>query len=131
MLGNDMFTEEEIWESKEVQSRPEHLKILVERYSQIQYQLEELEAEREIIRDEIAVKMTNNQEFVGDYVVRKSKRINFTISLDAARELGAIKTITKEEIDKEKLRMLMEHDINIPHQVTEYIILKTKEEKQC
>lgn len=123
----DMFTDDEIYESKESESRLEHLEILVKRYGELQYEIEELEAEREVLRDEIVKKMINNQEFIGDYLVRKSKRINFTISLDAARELGATKTISKEELNKDKLKSLMEHNVNVPHEITEYIILKPKE----
>jgi hypothetical protein len=122
-----MFTDDEIYESKESESRLEHLEILVKRYGELQYEIEELEAEREVLRDEIVKKMINNQEFIGDYLVRKSKRINFTISLDAARELGATKTISKEELNKDKLKSLMEHNVNVPHEITEYIILKPKE----
>jgi len=79
---------------------------LVERHEVLKFQLEELDAEAKIIREEFGDRLANEHldaKIVGDFNVGKTTMVRFSDTpLEVAKEYGA----TKEVIDEPMLRKL-------------------------
>ncbi len=94
---------------------------LVDRYLEIGYQTEELEAERQEIKNELLAQLKGDGEKIGRFSVTrvKQKRYDFSkITLEQARDLGA----TKEQIDNNVLKKLVEKNVDLPAPVAISII---------
>lgn len=60
-------------------------------------------------------------EIVGEYSVKRAKRINFKTSMEEAEELGAV----KQAIDSTKLRKLYSSGVKVPGvSITEYLSVR-------
>ncbi len=93
---------------------------LVELYANTLHEQEDIEATIKVIKDELVTRMDTNGEIIGDYSLTKAKRINFKVTLDEAKELGAV----KPAIDNTILKQLYDKGIEIAHEVTEYLLIK-------
>ena len=93
---------------------------LVQLYAQTSQIIEDLEAQSKAIKDELAPRIKANGVVICDYSVVKSKRISWQITLEKAKELGAV----KEAINNEILKKLMSKGVEIPHTVTNYLLIR-------
>ena len=93
---------------------------LVELYANTLNEQEEVEATIKVIKDELASRMDTNGEVIGDYSITKAKRINWKVTFEQAKELGAV----KPAIDNTVLKQLYDKGIEIAHEVTEYLLIK-------
>ncbi len=79
---------------------------LVERHEQVRFQLEELDAEAKIIREEFGDRLDSEHvdgKLVGDFNVGRRKMTKFPdFPIEKAKELGAV----KETIDTTMLRKI-------------------------
>lgn len=94
---------------------------LVNRYQEIGFKIEELEAEKMIIREEIMAKLKDSGEVIGHFTVTKVERTNYNfskITLDQARDLGAI----KEAVDNDILKNLYLKKVKLPVEPTVTVI---------
>lgn len=73
---------------------------LVESYVKASAVIEESEAQRSVVREEILLRMKYDSETVDGYTITKVKKYKFNVTLDEAKELGAIKTVVDESILK-------------------------------
>ena len=97
---------------------------LVKTYALTCSEAEEFDAQKKAIRDLLLDKIKGSGEVIGNYAVTKAKRINFSVSLDQARELGAV----KEAVDNPILKKLHGQGADIPHTVSEYVLVKEIQE---
>ena len=96
---------------------------LVVTWEQSTHLIDELTGALKAIKDELYARMKNDGEIIGDHSVVKAKRMNFKVKLDQAKELGAIKMA----VDNKALKELHNKGIDIPHTVTEYLIIRPVE----
>jgi len=106
---------------------------LVERYLELGYKIEEVEAERQILKEEILLKLKDNGEVIGHYTVTrvKQQRYNFgKITVDQARDIGAV----KEQVDNDVLKKLYLSGVKLPVETTvvniEYPLIKDIQTKE-
>ena len=83
---------------------------LVEAYLDVGRREEEVAAEKQAIKEEILTRMDTDSEVVGNYSVTKAKRVSFSVTLDQARSLGAI----KEAVDNDALKKMAAGGTEIP-----------------
>ena len=81
---------------------------------------EEIDPQKKAIKDLLWEAIEGSGEVIGKHAVTKAKRINFQVKLEQAKELGAV----KEAVDNSALKSLYNKGIDIPHSVTEYILIK-------
>ncbi len=93
---------------------------LVELYAMTNQIIEDFDAQSKAIKDELAERMETDGEIIGDYSVVKAKRVNFDVTLEQAKELGAV----KQAIDTSALKRLYDKGIEIAHTITNYIMIK-------
>ncbi len=94
---------------------------LVEAYLDVGRREEELAGEKSAVKEEILSRMDTDSEIVGQYSVTRAKRVSFKITLDQARELGAI----TEAPDTEKLKQLALGGTEVPGmKVTVYPLVR-------
>lgn len=93
---------------------------LVELYANTLHEQEDVESTIKVIKDELTSRMDTNGEVIGDYSITKAKRINWKITFDEAKELGAV----KPAIDTAVLKKLYDKGIEIAHEITEYLLIK-------
>jgi len=86
---------------------------------------EELENQMSTIKELLFDKIKGNGEVIGSHAITKAKRVNFDVTIEKAKELGAI----KEAIDTKVLKDLYDKGIEVPHNVTEYLIIKEIKDK--
>lgn len=95
---------------------------LVEAMVKIKSIIEEIEAEKSAINQTLFAKMSDKQELIGEYIVKKISKVDFRcVSLDEARPFGAVKEVTKESVDTKLLKKLFEAGEKIPHKVIEFV----------
>lgn len=82
--------------------------------------MEELIAQQKAIRDVLAEKIKGDGEVIANHTVTKAERLNWKVSLEQAKELGA----TKQAIDTDVLKTLHNKGIEIPYEVTKYLIIR-------
>lgn len=82
--------------------------------------LDELTAQQKAVRDVLSDKIKGNGEVIANHAITKAKRLNWKVDLEKAKELGA----TKEAIDTTALKTLHDKGIEIPHEITEYLIIR-------
>lgn len=100
---------------------------LVRLYEITNHLLDDLEAQRKVVKDELMAKMDTHGEVVGNYSLVKAKRVNFKVELEKAKELGC----TKIAVDNSALKKLWNKGVKIPHDITEYLLIKEiKKEKE-
>ena len=86
---------------------------LVERYKLIGEMQDALAAERKALTDEIFARIPGNGKQIGSYSVTKVNRPNYQgVSLDVAKELGAVKT--KEVVEGDMLKSIHSKGVEIP-----------------
>tara|TARA_Y100000310_G_scaffold9550_1_gene10055 strand:- start:485 stop:829 length:345 start_codon:yes stop_codon:yes gene_type:complete len=95
-------------------------KQLVELYAMTCSEADEFDAQKKAIRDLLLDKVSGDGEIIGKYSVTKAKRIGFKVELPKARELGAV----KETVDNAILKNLMGKGVKIPHEITEYVVIR-------
>lgn len=93
---------------------------LVTLYANTLSEQEEVEATIKAVKDELTSRMDTNGEIIGNYSITKANRINFKVTFDEAKELGAV----KPAIDNTVLKQLYDKGIEIKHEVTEYLLIK-------
>lgn len=99
---------------------------LVKLYDQTRYFSGELYAQQKALSELLVEKINKDGEIVGKFAVTKAKRVSFFPDLKAkeklakAKELGAV----KEAVDSTVLKRLFEQGVEIPHEVTKYVIVK-------
>ena len=87
--------------------------------------LEELEAQRVIVREEILHKIAGDAEIIGNRSFTRIKIFNFDVDLDQAKQLGATKVIpAKEAIDTSKLKRLLQSGAKIKHEIVERLMIR-------
>lgn len=100
---------------------------LIERHDQLSYKEEEIKAEKQLIREELASRMKHEQEIYGSYSVSKQKRYSFpTITLDKAKEIGA----SKEVKDDMKLKRIYLAGGKVDATITEYIVIRNIDQEK-
>jgi len=98
---------------------------LIELNDQTEAELEELEAQRVAIREEILHKIAGDAEIIGNRSFTKVKIYNFDVDLNKAKELGATKVIpAKEAIDNNKLKRLLKAGAKIKHEIVERLMIR-------
>lgn len=87
--------------------------------------LDDLDATKKVIRDEIESRMTEDSEIHGDYSMSKVKRISWRAKPDEVRDLGAV----KEAVDSAKLTKLYKTGAKLPVEPTfiEFVQIKKLE----
>ena len=95
--------------------------------------------QREILEDQIKqyendlmLVMDVDEETVGGYLVKRNKRTTFDIDIEKAKELGAVKIVTKttESIDTPTLHKLADSGVEIPTKTTKWLTIKPVEETE-
>ena len=100
---------------------------LVNRRQTILYEIDELDAERKQIDERLMEKMEADTEFIEDYEVKRITRTTLDVSIDRAKELGAI--VMKEVIDTPMLnKMRKDGNVELPTKTYSYITVKQLEE---
>jgi hypothetical protein len=87
------------------------------------HELENIAAAIQVINGELLERLKSKKlsgTVVGNRTITKASRINFKVDLETAKELGAI----KEAIDNAKLKKLYIKGVDLPHTVTEYVLVK-------
>lgn len=95
---------------------------LVELHEQSKSAIEELEGQCKAIRDYLSELIKGNGEVIGQWAVSKVNRKKYTIELEKAEELGAVKI--QKTIDAAALKKLEIKGIEIPYTMTEYLMIK-------
>ena len=94
---------------------------LIDRYAVLMAVKEEVEGTEKAIKDELASQIQGNGEVIGEYSVVKARRVSFTsVTLEQAKDFGA----TKQVVDSTVLKVMLDKGIDIPHSVTEYLLIK-------
>ena len=99
---------------------------LTEAYLQVRETISDLNAQQTVITGILIDKIEGAGEVIGNNTVSKAKRISWfpdfktKEKLEKARELGAI----KEAVDSSALKKLFEKGVDVPHNVTEYLLIK-------
>lgn len=88
---------------------------------------DELSNQLAAIKAELEAKIEGNGEIIGKFAVTRAKRYSFDVDLEQAREFGA----TKEVVDQSGLRALHNKGIEIPHKITEYLMIKEVVKKKA
>ena len=94
---------------------PEELAIatkeqLIQAYLDVGRKEEEIAGEKQAIKEEILARMDTDSEIVGNYSVTRAKRVSFSVTIDQARDLGAI----KEAVDNDALKKMAAGGMEIP-----------------
>lgn len=84
------------------------------------YVLDELKNQELAIRERLLDLLEGSGEIILNHTITKAKRVSFKVKLEEAKELGA----TKTAIDTAALKRLYDQGVEVPHTVTEYIIVK-------
>lgn len=107
---------------------PNSLLEQVRRHKELTLKVNELEKERKALGVTILEQMRGKVMQIDEYSVKRYTRLNYKVTLDDARTLGATKM--EETLDKEKLKALFSQNHDIPGMSEfEYIvIMQTKEE---
>jgi len=106
------------------------LRILEEKikdYKELKEKLEELEEKRKALASELLNLMPKETKTIRvlDHLVKRMTRLSIRISLDQAREIGAVKM--EEVVDKEKVKELFELGHSIPDvSEIQYLQVSTK-----
>lgn len=99
---------------------------LVEAYLQIKEVITNFNAQQQVVAELLTEKIEGNGEVVGDNTVTKAQRMSWfpdlktKEKLEKARELGAV----KETVDSSKLKKIWQKGVDIPHRVSEYLLIK-------
>lgn len=95
---------------------------LIDRLERLNEAYDEAEAEMSAIRSELLERLGKKDgEIIGEYSVKRAKRITFKTSLEEAKSLGAI----KDAVDTEVLRNLHGKGVVVPGtNVTEYLSVR-------
>jgi hypothetical protein len=100
---------------------------LVQTRQQILYTIDELDAERKQIDERLMEKMEADTEFIDEFEVKRITRTTLDVTLDRAKELGAI--VMKEAIDTPLLnKMRKDGNVGIPTKTYSFIQVKEMEE---
>jgi len=97
---------------------------LVSARVQVMNAFEELKGELEAIDQQLIESLPMNEQIIGDYVVKKTTRTTFDITLDKAREYGAVKVVPEkitpatEAIDTPALHKLVKQGVELPTKTT-------------
>lgn len=89
----------------------------------LSFQLEEIDATKKVIREELAKRMKNEGEVYGDFQVSKAQRLVWAeVKIEQAKEFGAV----KDAVDSPKLTKLYKAGAKLPFEpkVTEYLMIK-------
>lgn len=90
---------------------------LVDRFLELGYKIEEIEAEKQVLKEEILTRVKDNGETIGHYNVTKVTRTNYNfsgITIDQARDIGAI----KESVDNDILKKMYLSKVKLPVEPT-------------
>ena len=104
--------------------KKEKVEYLFDKYMQAINELEQLEAAKEVIRNEIIDTMELDAQEIGDYIVKKIKRKKFKLTLEEAKEMGAVST--KEVINTKTLNFLIKNGAEIPYEELCYLRIENK-----
>lgn len=84
---------------------------LCEQYENLKFQVEELDAEQKVLRDEIYSRMKEDAEVHGDFGVTKVEKLSWNaVKVEQAKEFGAV----KEAVDTTKLTKLYKAGAKLP-----------------
>ena len=98
---------------------------LIKLLDQTEAQLEELEVQRVVVREEILHKLEGDAEIIDNRAFTKIRIYDFDVDLDKAKQLGATKVIpAKEAIDNSKLKKLLNAGVKIKHTITERLMIR-------
>lgn len=96
---------------------------------------DELSNQLAAIKAELEAKIEGNGEIIGKFAITRAKRIKFTLDIKKevdrakAEELGALREVV--EIDTKYLKELFNRGIEIPHETTEYLMIKEVVKKKA
>ncbi len=93
------------------------------------YELEDLDAKIKMLKEELIIKIEGNGAIIGDKNYIKVKKLNFSIPVEKARDLGATKftkpSAPREIVDQDMLLSLRDKGVDIGT-VEEVYILQTR-----
>ena len=96
----------------------------IRQHKEISLKIEELEAQKKILSEQIMRAMTNKSMQLGSYVVRRCSRLSISCTIAEARTFQALKM--EEVVDKDKLKELYKNGMPIPGiKEIEYIQIST------
>ena len=93
---------------------------LVEALMNVKHIISDMIAHQVVLREKMFDGLEGDGEVISNHNVSKAKKTTYLITLDEARELGAI----KDAIDKAKLKVLEVKGVKIEKKVTEYLLIK-------
>ena len=96
----------------------------VKRLEEICLLTDELESERKELSALLMEAMTNKEELIADYIVKKVTVVKYKPSIEQATELGAV--IMKPTIDMKVIKKLSESGVEFPKDEFSYLKI-TKE----
>lgn len=106
---------------------------LVERYIELGYKTEEIEAEKQVLKEEILARLKDNGEVIGHYTVTRVKKNLYkfgTMTIEQARDFGAV----KEMVDNKVLEGLYQKGVKLPVETTvmeiQYPLIKDLQPKE-
>ena len=84
---------------------------LCEAHENLSHEMEDLDAEKKAIRDEVLSRMKDDGELHGDFTVTRVKKTNWTgVKVEQVKALGAV----KEAVDTAKLSKLYKSGAKLP-----------------
>lgn len=98
---------------------------IIEFREKLNTQKEEIEAALSVLSDEIINRFKIekvNGMVVGNIAITKVSRTVFEVTLEQAKDLGAI--IMKEVVDNDALKKLHALGVKVPFRITEYVTIK-------
>lgn len=84
----------------------------IKAHKEISRKIEQLELEKKALGIAIMQQMQGKSLKVADYLVKRFMRLSFKVSIEEARALNATKM--EEIVDKDKLKVLYQHNPTIP-----------------
>jgi hypothetical protein len=106
---------------------------LVEAYAMTCEVMESLTTQKDSLRDLLLDKIQGDGEIIGDHAVTKAKRFSWfpgmkpKEKLEKAKEYGAV----MEAVDTSTLKKLYLKGVDVPHAISQYVLVKyiVKEDK--
>ena len=101
---------------------------LVEARDSIDQQINQLEAAKKVITDELVDRLKQEKvtgKIVGQFQISRTKRFSFPdVTLEQAKELGAV----SETINQTMLKTLWTKGVQLPVKETEYLTFRRKDD---
>jgi len=83
----------------------------IKSYYEIGKKLDELQEQKKALSASIIEQMTDKSIKIGDYMVRRYRRLSIQLSIDEARSIDAVKM--EEAIDRDKIKTLHQQGMPI------------------